>query len=71
VTQDYRVLRAFETTEAISGRKRRFEPGAAIKYDTGQAGPTVTIEADLSLFLVDRSTFETCCKPNYEGGSAF
>jgi hypothetical protein len=69
--QGYDVVRAFEATAPISGRKRRFEPGEVIAYEMGQAGPTVTIEVDASLFLVDRSTFETCCKFKNASTSGF
>jgi hypothetical protein len=62
MVQDYDVVRAFEATAPISGRKRRFRPGDVIAYEMSQGGPTVTIEADSSLFLVDRTTFKTCCK---------
>jgi hypothetical protein len=71
MTMEFNVRRAFEATAAISGRQRRFERGSVVTYDTGQSGPTVTIEAALSLFLVDRSTFETCCKPKNQGTAGF
>jgi len=62
MTLFYDVVRAFKATEAISGRERLFEPGFVISCDTGQSGPTLTFEAHTTLFLVDRSTFKTCCK---------
>jgi hypothetical protein len=62
MVQPYDVIRAFEATAPISGHKRRFEPGDVIAYDMGQRGATITIEADASLFLVDLTTFKTCCK---------
>jgi hypothetical protein len=65
----FNVVRAFEATEPISGRKRRFEPGDVIAYEMGQDGPTVTIEADKSLFLLDRSTFKACCEFIYDAGA--
>jgi hypothetical protein len=68
--QPYDVIRAFEATAPISGRKRRFKPGDEIAYDMGQRGPMVTIEVDASLFLVDKTTFKTCCKFKNVGGSA-
>jgi hypothetical protein len=69
--QPYDVIRTFEATAPISGRRRRFEPGDVIAYEMGQRGPTVTIEVDASLFLVDRTIFKTCCKFKNAGGSAY
>ena len=60
--KDYEVVRAFEATAPISGRRHQFEPGDVIACDISQDGPRVTIEADASLYLVERSTFKTCCK---------
>jgi len=64
--QDYRVLRAFEAVEAISGHPRRFERGDVVTCDAGETDPTgpilMMIEADTSLYLVDRSTFDACCE---------
>ena len=70
MSQSYDVVQAFEATAPISGRKRRFEPGDVIEYQLGQGGPTVLIEADASLFLVELSTFQTCCKFKNTGGGA-
>jgi hypothetical protein len=70
MTQPYDVILAFEATAPISSRKRRFEPGDVIEYDLGQRGPTVTIEVDASLFLVDRTTFKTCCKFRNQGATS-
>jgi hypothetical protein len=64
---EYMVTRPFTATSAISGRERQFEPGDSFLCDSGQSGATVTIEVDLSLFLIDRKTFETCCKFMNEG----
>ncbi len=58
----YDVIRPFEAVAPISGWKRRFEPGDVVIYDTNVAGPTVLIEAGMSIFSVDRTTFKTCCK---------
>jgi uncharacterized protein YndB with AHSA1/START domain len=66
---EFDVVRAFETTAAISGRVHRFEPGTMVMYDMGQDGPTVTVQADMSFFLVDRSTFKTCCKLKNQGAA--
>jgi hypothetical protein len=68
MTLEFDILRAFEATEPISGRRRRFNLSEVVTCDTGQAGTTVTIEADTILFVVDRSTFKVCCK--FRGGSA-
>jgi hypothetical protein len=64
---EYTVTRPFTATSAISGRDRQFEQGDSFLCDSGQSGATVTIEIDLSLFLIDRRTFETCCKFKWEG----
>ena len=71
MTALFDVIHAFVATEPISGRERRFEPGEIVSLDSGQTGPTVTIEADMSLFLIDRPTFKTCCKFKNEPGSAY
>jgi hypothetical protein len=71
MTAVFDVIRSFVATEPIGGRERRFEPGDIVTYDSGQTGPTITIEADMSLFLVDRSTFKTCCEFKNEPGSAY
>jgi hypothetical protein len=62
VNPDYDVVRAFDATAPISGRKRQFEPGDVIASAMGQVGPIVTIEVDASPFLVDRTAFQSCCK---------
>lgn len=68
---EFDVIHAFEATAAISGRAPRFEPGAVVTCDTGQDGSTIAIEADLSLFLVDRSTFKNCCKLKNQGTAGY
>jgi hypothetical protein len=70
MVQDYDVIRGFEATSPISGRTRRFEPGDVIACDLGQRGEMVTIEADASLFLLDRATFKTCCKFRNAGATS-
>jgi hypothetical protein len=67
----YDVIRPFEAVAPISGRKRRFEPGDVVIYDPSDSGPTVLIEADMSLFSVDSMTLKTCCKYKDQGGSVF
>lgn len=63
------MLRAFEATAALSGRKRQVNPGDVVECDADQPGPTITIEVDLALLLVDLSTFRTCCEiKTYKGG---
>jgi hypothetical protein len=71
MTLPYDVFRAFEATEPISGRRRRFDPGEVVTCDTAPTGPKVTIEADTILFIVDRLIFKTCCKFRSAGGAAF
>jgi hypothetical protein len=71
MTLEYRVLREFEAIEAISQRTKRLERGTVITYDTDQTGPTVIVEADMTLFLIDRSTFKACCEFKNEPGSAY
>jgi len=58
----YSVLCSFEATQAISGRKRRIEPPAVVKCDLSESGSMVTIELDMSLYLVAFLTFNTCCR---------
>jgi len=64
----YSVIQPFKAMTPISGRERQFQPGETFLYDTGQTGAIITIEVDKSLFLVDRSIFETCC--TFKGESA-
>ena len=56
----YQVTKPFNPTVCISGRERRFQLDETFLYDTEQAGDIVIIEADHSLFLVDRRILETC-----------
>jgi len=63
----YVVTRAFEATHPISGRQHEFSAGDTFVCDSGQTSDTVTIEYEDSLLLVDRSTFESCCKCKNEG----
>ena len=71
MTARFDVIQAFEATEAICGRARRFQTGEVVTCDSGQHGPNITIEADTIRFLVDRSIFKTCCKFKNEPGSAY
>ncbi len=70
MTALFDVVQPFEAREAISDRLHRFEPGEVVTCDSGRKGPTLTIEADTILFLVDRSTFDRSCKFKNEGGGA-
>jgi hypothetical protein len=70
MVQDFDVIRSFEATAPISGRNRRFEPGDVIARDMGQRGEMVAIEADSSLFLIDRATFKICCKFRNAGATS-
>jgi hypothetical protein len=63
----YTVTRAFKATNPISGREHEFHSRDTFVCDSGQTGDTVTIEFEDSLLLVDRSTFERCCKWKNEG----
>jgi len=69
MTKEFYVIKGFEAATAISGRLRRLEPGDVAKCDTGQTGSILTIDADSSLFLVDRSTFKTCCKVMHQSAA--
>jgi hypothetical protein len=63
--QEYKVVRAFAATTPISGTQRQFSPGEIVVCDTKQSGSTLTLEVGVAfttLVLVDRSTFEACCK---------
>jgi hypothetical protein len=59
----YDVTQEFEATNAISGEVRRFRPGETfVSYaKRNSAESPVTIEADLSFFLVERSIFDLSC----------
>jgi hypothetical protein len=70
MTEMFDVVRRFEATEAICDRKHRFELGDVVTCDSGQTGPTLTIEADTILFLVDRAIFKACCEWKNGGASA-
>ena len=71
MTRAFSVVHAFNATNAISGRQREFKPGETLLCDPGQADGTVTIEIQKSLFLVERSIFETCCKWKNDGAAPF
>ena len=69
MTLAYSVTREFYGTNAISGRVRRFKLGETLACDVNQSSDAhVTLEIDSTLFLVERSIFDTCCVYNYVGG---
>jgi hypothetical protein len=70
MTARFDVVQRFEAAEAICDRKRRFEPGEVVTCDSGQTGTMLTIEVDTIFYLVDRSTFRSCCKWKNEGAPA-
>jgi hypothetical protein len=67
MAKEWRVKSAFEATEAISGRKRQIVTEQIVTADLFQPGPIITIEVDMTMLLVDSSTFRTCCEPIQEG----
>jgi hypothetical protein len=63
--QEYKVIQPFEAMEPISGAQKHFNSGEIVVCDTKRGGSTLTLEVGAALttyFLVDRSTFENCCK---------
>ena len=71
MTKPYNVVKEFAAIEAISGLKRRFYPGDIVVCNFRQNGDNLVIEVGSSLFLVERSIFETCCKFRNVGSIAF
>jgi len=67
MAKEWRVKSAFEATEAISGRKRQIVTEQVVTADLFQPGPVTTIEVDMTMLLVDSSTFRHCCEPIQEG----
>ncbi len=67
MTEEWRVKSPFEATEAISGRKRQIVPEQVVSADLFQLGPLTTIEVDMTLLVVDSSTFRRCCDPIQQG----
>ena len=65
--KEWLVKSAFEATEAISGRKRQIVPEQVVTADLFQPGPLTTIEVDMTMLLVDSSTFRRCCDPIQRG----
>jgi hypothetical protein len=71
MVQPYDVVRGFTASEPISGRQHQFKLGDQVSCDLGQVGATTVVEAHLTLYLVDRATFEECCKFRNDGSAAF
>ena len=71
MTRAFSVVRPFKATNAISGREREFKPGETLLSDPGQGDGNVTIEIEKSLFVVERSIFEACCKRKNDGATPF
>jgi hypothetical protein len=69
----YSVTRAFDATNAVSGRVRRFQAGETFSCDAKatSAEGTVTIEVNSSYFLVDRSILELCSVFKNDGAAPF
>ena len=61
VTAAYAVVRTFRAKAPISGRERQFEEDETITYQAGQITATVTFAFEGAFYLVDRSTFKSCC----------
>jgi hypothetical protein len=61
VTATYAVVRTFKARTHISRHERQFEQDETITYEAGQTTATITFEFDGVLYLVDRSTFKSCC----------
>lgn len=59
---EFDVLQPFAAVAAISGAKRQFSPGDMVFCDKGPENSTVTFKAGGTFYLVDRSTFDVCCK---------
>jgi hypothetical protein len=68
-TGSFSVVHSFKATNMISGREREFMPGETLLSYPGQPDGTVTIEIEKSLFAVERSIFEACCKWKNDGAA--
>jgi hypothetical protein len=67
----YDVVHAFRAISGISGAERRFTPGDVVLLDSGQTEDNIWIESGGTLFQVERSVFENCCKWKNEGAASF
>jgi hypothetical protein len=65
----YSVRHAFKATDPISGREQSLEPGDTLTCDSRQTGSTILIEINGLSFLVQRATFNACCKFKNQGGT--
>ena len=67
MANEWRVKSSFEATEAISGLKQHIVPEQVVTAELFQLGPITTIEVDMTMLLVDSSTFRRCCEPIQQG----
>jgi len=61
VTATYTVVIKFKAKAPISGHERQFEEDETITYKAGQTTAAVTFAFEGAFYLVDRSTFKSCC----------
>jgi hypothetical protein len=61
VTAAYAVVRTFKAKAPISGHERQFKKDETITYEAGQTAATVTFGFEGAFYLIDRSTFKSCC----------
>ena len=71
MTLEFDVVQRFKAAKAISGAERQFEPGDTFLCDTEQRGATIAIEFGKSLFVIQRSILNTCCKRRIVGPGPF
>jgi hypothetical protein len=69
MTRAFTVVQPFKAENAISGREREFKPGEKLISDSAKGEMIVTIEFEKSLFVVERSIFQACCKWMNDGAS--
>jgi len=61
VSAAYAVVRTFKAKAPISDHERQFQEDETITYKAGQTTATVTFAFEGAFYLVDRSTFKSCC----------
>jgi hypothetical protein len=61
VTAAYAVVKTFKAKVPISGHERQFKENETITYKAGQTAATVTFAFEGAFYLIDRSTFKSCC----------
>jgi len=71
MTLEFDVVQRFKAAKAISGSEREFKPGETFLCDTAQQGATITIEFGQSLFVIEHSILDTCCKRKIVGPGPF